>query len=47
MGPSHQSSPDAKHFNTGMFRYLNQRTAAAIKDGLKGPLRLRSRVGIH
>jgi prepilin-type N-terminal cleavage/methylation domain-containing protein/prepilin-type processing-associated H-X9-DG protein len=34
MGPSHQASQDAKHFNTGMFRYLNQRTTAAIRDGL-------------
>ena len=34
MGPSHQASQDAKHFNTGMFRYLNQRPAAAIRDGL-------------
>jgi prepilin-type N-terminal cleavage/methylation domain-containing protein len=34
MGPSHQGSQDAKHFNTGMFRYVNQRSAAAIRDGL-------------
>jgi len=34
MGPSHQMSQAAKHFNTGMFRYLNKRTAAHVKDGL-------------
>jgi prepilin-type N-terminal cleavage/methylation domain-containing protein len=34
MGPSYQGSQDAKHLNTGMFRYVNQRTSAAIRDGL-------------
>ena len=34
MGPSHQGSQDAKHFNTGMFRYVFQRTAASVRDGL-------------
>ena len=33
MGPSHTSSQDAKHFNTGMFRYLDKRADLHIKDG--------------
>lgn len=47
MGPSHQASQDAKHFNTGMFRYLNQRTAAAIKDGLSNTFLVGESVNNH